>query len=478
MDNNREISILFASAECLPFCANGGVSDMCFALSKYLNRNPNVDVRVIMPLYSKISDEYKSKFELIGEKNITLAWRNAYCGIYTYLFHNIRFYFLDNKQYFDRENMFGYPDDVERFTFFSKAVLDILPVINFYPDIIHANDWQSGMICSFLKILAWQNPKYEHIKTVMNIHNLIYQGKSNFSIVKDLLDIEDKFAYLFDYYGEANIMKASILCSDKVVAVSESYKNEILNTDHGYGLQEVLQSISYKLVGIVNGIDYEFYNPETDPNIFVNFGEKTIDKRKINKLEFQKYLGLEVNEDIPMYAYVGLFASHKGLDLLSGVLEKYILEKNIQFVTIGGGNTEYETYLENLAKKYPNNVRLKIGYDSKFVKKIYASSDFLFNVSSIEPCGLCPMIANRYGCLPIVTYTGGLKDNFTDFKNNNGNGYILKNYNKESLCDLIDRTLSDFTNKEKINKYILSGLRKNFDAKDCADKYLKLYYEM
>lgn len=477
MDENNKLNILFVTAESVPFCANGGVAEMCYALPKYLARNEDVDIRVVLPLYSKIPEKYKEDFRLIGERTVELSWRKEYCGIYEYEFNGIIYYFIQNEQYFERPNLFGYDDDVERFSYFSKAVLDMLPIISFFPDIIHTNDWQSGMVCTFLKILAWQNPKYEHIKTVLNIHNLTYQGKADFKVVKDLLGVDDKFAYLFDFYGSANIMKASILCSDKIVAVSETYADEIKNTDHGMGLQNILQQESHKLIGIINGIDYEFYNPKTDPHIYEKYDENSIDKKVINKIKFQEELGLNVGEDIPMYSIIGYMAAHKGIDLLLLVIRKY-LDEGAELVSIGGGVPEYEEKMRQLMNEYPDKVNIKFGFDSEYVKKIYAASDFLFNIATIEPCGLCPIIANKYGALPIVYSTGGMKDNFSDFKYQNGNGYVLKDYDAGSLSDLIDRTLRNFNDKEKMNNYILSGMKQDFDVVHCAEKYLELYKEM
>lgn len=477
MSEDKNLNILFVSAECLPFCANGGVADMCYALSKYLSRKPNLDVRVVLPYYSQIPESYKSKFKLAGERNVELSWRQEYCGIYEYEKDNITYYFIDNKRYFDREKLFGYDDDVERFSFFSKAVLDMFPIISFYPDIIHTHDWQSSMVCTFLKILEWQNPKYEHIKTVLNIHNLMYQGKNNFGIVKDLLGVEDKFTYLFDFYGEANIMKASILCSDRIVAVSENYMQEILNTDKGFGLQSVLQQCKHKLSGITNGIDYEFYNPATDPTIYQTFDENSLELRVQNKLKLQEELGLKVNSNIPMYCYIGFMAGHKGFDLLSQILEEY-LQKGMQFVAVGTVSSEYDIFVRSLNEKYPDMCKINIGYNGHLAKKIYASSDFLLNPASIEPCGLCPLIANRYGTLPICYETGGIKNNITDFKQEGGNGYLFNDYDKTTLSDLINRTLHDFENKDKIKSYIINGMEKRFDIIDCAQKYLELYEDM
>jgi starch synthase len=477
MDLKEKLNILFVTAECVPFCANGGVAEMCYSLPKYLNNTNEVDIRVILPLYSKIPEKYKNEFKLIGERTVELSWRKEYCGIYEYEFGGIMYYFVSNPQYFDRSNMFGYADDVERFSFFSKAVLDILPMINFYPDVIHTNDWQSGMVCTFLKVLEWQNSKYEHIKTVLNIHNLAFQGVCEFKAVKDLLGIDDKFAYLFDFYGKANLMKASILCSDKIVAVSETYAEEIRTAEKGSGLGNIIDSENHKLCGIINGIDYDFYDPETDPHIYQNYNKNSLDKKEINKLKFQEELGLEIGSNIPMFSFVGYMSSQKGLDLLLQVIPQF-LEKGVQFVVIGGGVSEYENKMRKLAADFPKNVNIKFGFDSRYVKKIYASADFLFNISSTEPCGLCPMIANKYGSLPIIYATGGLKDNFSDFKYQNGNAYVLKDYDMTSLSDIISRALRDYQNKEKVKLYQISGMNQNFDIEICAEKYLKLYEEM
>ena len=476
-EDNKKLNILFATGECLPFCANGGVADMCYALPKYLNKTGKVDVRVVLPFYSTIPEEYKSKFKLVGERTVELTWRKEYCGVYEFELNGITYYFIDNKHYFDREKLFGYDDDVERFSFFGKAVLDMFPMISFYPDIIHTNDWQSGMVCTFLKILAWQNPKYEHIKTLHNIHNLTYQGIADFGVVRDLLGVEDKFAHLFDYFGKANIMKAALLCADQVVTVSQNYKDEIQHTEKGNGLQGILEQIDYKFCGITNGIDYEFYNPATDPTIYEKFSEETLEKRAINKSALQEELGLEQNAEAPIFAFIGFMAAHKGLDLLTQILDKY-LDQGIQFIAIGNTVPEYEEFMRGLNERHPGKARVSFGYDRHLAKKIYSGADFLLNIASVEPCGLCPLIANKYGTLPIVYETGGIKDNISDFKRENGNGYVFNDYDVNSLCDLFDRALYDYKNKDKMNQYILQGMHKTFDIKDCAEKYLELYDEM
>lgn len=474
MDSNETLDILYVCTECLPFAAQGSIAQMSSALPKYTKREENVDIRVVMPYYSTISEEFKKEFKLIGERTVELTWRNEYCGVYEFEYNNITYYFIDNKQYFSRDKLYGYDDDVERFSFFSKAVLDILPIISFFPDVIHANDWQTGMVCTFLKILPWQNPKYEHIKTVLTLHNLTFQGKFDFNAVKELLGIEERFSYLFDFYGSANIMKASILCSDQIVTVSEGYLEEILTTDKSCGLGSVLESVKHKLSAINMGIDYEIYNPKEDNLIFSNFDEDSLDERDKNKLEFQRELGLHEGLDIPLYAFIGNMAHQKGIDLLSTVIESQI-ESGIELVVLGYGEQEFQNFFLGLEQRHPDKVKVKIAYDSQFARKIYASADFLFNISSTEPCGLSPLIANRYGALPIVYLSGGIKDNFTDFKYQNGNGYILKDYDSTSLFDILARTVRNFGDSEKMKNYRISGMKQVFDAKNSAEEYLKLY---
>ncbi len=476
-DDVKRINVLFATGECLPFCANGGVADMCYALPKYLKKTDKVDVRVVLPYYSTIAQEYQSTFRLVGERTVELSWRKEPCSIFECELNGITYYFIQNKQYFDREKLFGYPDDVERFSFFSKAVLDMFPITGFYPDIIHTNDWQSGMVCTFLKILAWQNPKYEHIKTLHNIHNLLYQGIADFGVVKDLLGVEDKFAYLFDYFGQANIMKSALMCADQIVAVSDEYKNEIQNTDKGNGLQGLIQSIGYKVCGITNGIDYEYYNPETDPTIFEMFSERSLEKRQINKTKLQELLGLKVDANIPMIGYIGFMAGHKGIDLLKQVLDEYV-SQGVQFVAIGNAVPEYELFMREINERYPDMAKITFGYSAQLAKKFYAGTDFILNIASIEPCGLCPLIANKYGSLPIVYATGGIKETMADFKSEGGNAYVFNDYDANSFRDLLNRALYDFQNKDKLKSYILSGMNKSFDAIDCANKYIELYEEM
>lgn len=477
-NENKKIDILFVSSECEPFCSRGGLSDFSHSLPKYLNRHENVDIRVVLPNYGCIPKEFSENFKLVGERTVELTWRKEYCGILEYEHDGITYYFIDNKQYFDREKIYGYSDDVERFSFFSRAVLDMLPVVNFFPDIIHTNDWQTGMVCAFLKMLAWQNPKYEHIKTVLTVHNFTFQGKANLSVVRDLLGIEEKFAYLFDAYGSANILKASLLCADQIVTVSEGYMAEAKLNQHGCGLSQTLEEIDHKFTSITNGVDYEIYDPEKDENLYTKFNKETaIETRKQTKLKLQEELGLEVNENAPLYLFVSIMEQGKGIELMSATIKNY-LNSGAQLIAMGYGNPEYVNFFVNLQAEYPTKVHYISGYNHLGLRKMYAGCDFFFSLKNMEPCGLFPLVASKYGCLPIVYLTGGINDNFTDFKYNGGNGYVLKEYTVEAFDELLSRTIKHFEDKEKMENHVVNVMDQDFDIINCVNGYLELYEEM
>ncbi len=480
MDENKKekIDILFVSSECDPFCSRGGLSDFSHSIPKYLNRKENVDIRVVLPNYGCIPKEFSENFELVGERTVELTWRKEYCGILEYEYDGITYYFIDNKQYFDREKIYGYGDDVERFSFFSKAVLDMLPIINFFPDIIHTNDWQTGIVCAFLKMLAWQNPKYEHIKTVLTVHNFTFQGKANLNVVRDLLGIEEKFTYLFDAYGSANILKASLLCADQIVTVSETYKQEVKNNQHGCGISFVLDEIEHKFTAVTNGVDYEIYDPEKDKNLYLNYNkDNAIEVRKQIKAKLQEEMGLDVDENSPLYLFVSILEQGKGIELMSATIRKY-LSNGAQLIAMGYGNPEYVNFFVNLQSEFPTKVHYYSGYNHTSLRNMFAGCDFFLSLKTMEPCGLFPLVASKYGCQPIVYLTGGITDNFTDFKYNGGNGYVLKEYSAEALDELAARTIRHFENKEKSDAHVITVMEQDFDIASCVNGYLELYEKM
>lgn len=472
--------ILFVASESQPFCASGGLADIACGLPKFIkSQEPEIDIRVILPLYSFIKPEFKNNFKYIGNRYVKLSWRNEYCGVFEYQISGMTYYFIDNEKYFKRDRMYGYGDDNERFAFFSKAVLECLPLINFYPDIIHINDWQTALIATYLKTISWQDDRYNRIKTVLNVHNLQYQGRFGIKTIEDVIGIDKRYQGILEQDGDVNYLKSAIITADRIVAVSPSYSEEIKYSDSGCGLNKIIKQNEYKLTGILNGLDYDFYNPETDEIIHKNYGVKTAEVRKENKEKLQKDWGLEVNPDVPMIAVVSRMEKHKGLDLVKTIMEKLIIENNVQFVGVGEGAEEYHSYFRYLNNKFPKQCHIHIGYSLDIGKIIYSAADIFVMPSLVEPCGLAQMVASRYGAVPIVRETGGLKDSIKDFGcSGGGNGYTFSNYSASDLMYSIKRALNDFKDKAGWKKKIETVMQMDFSWDKTAQKYIEIYFNL
>ncbi len=473
-------SILFVASEAQPFCATGGLADIACGLPRFIkSQKPEIDIRVILPLYSFIKPEYKNKFTYLGNKYVKLSWRNEYCGIFEYKLNGMTYYFVDNEKYFKRDRMYGYNDDNERFAFFSKAVLESLSITNFFPDIIHVNDWQTALIPTYLKTIAWQDGRYNRIKTVLNIHNLQYQGRFGIKTIEDVIGIDRRYQGILEQDGDVNYLKSAIVTADRIVAVSPSYSEEIKYSNSGCGLNKIIKQNEYKLSGILNGLDYDFYNPETDNIIYKNYNINSIELRKENKMKLQKDWGLEVNPDIPMVAIVSRMEKHKGLDLVKQCMEKLIIENNIQLVGVGEGANEYHDYFRYLNNKFPKQCHINIGYSLEIGKIIYSATDIFVMPSLVEPCGLAQMVASRYGAVPIVRETGGLKDSIRDFGcKGGGNGYTFSNYSVSDLVYSIKRALNDFKDKKSWEEKIKTVMKVDFSWDKTAQKYIEIYFSL
>lgn len=470
--------ILFAASECQPFCSTGGLADVCGSLPKYIdNAYEGVDIRVVLPLYGTIGDEYRKDFKFLGEWYVSLAWRKEYCGVYEYHYKGTTYYFLDNERYFKRGNYhYGYTDDNERFAFFSKALLEVLPLTNFEPEIIHCNDWQTALVPVYLKTCNFGAEFYSKIKTVLCIHNIAYQGRFGLHILTDVLGIDKKYSRLLEFDKDANYVKAGVVCADKVVTVSPSYAEEIKTSMHANGLEKIMCENSYKLQGILNGIDDEFYDPQKDDVIYKKYSVKNINAKLENKLALQREFGLEENPDVPMLAVVARFPKHKGVDLIKATMENFIVNGGVQFVAVGEGEKEFEDYFKYLNAKYPKQAHISLGFNIEIGKKIYAAADIYLMPSLSEPCGLSQMIASRYGTVPIVRETGGLKDSIRDFGcEGGGNGYTFNQYNVQDFEYSVWRALNDFKNKTEWRKKIEIVMKKDFSWKNTAKQYVDLY---
>ena len=473
--------VLFVASEAQPFCATGGLADVCGSLPKEIQRiNSDIEIRTIIPLYSNIPHIFRKDFKFLGNIYVTLSWRKEYCGVFEYEYEGVKYYFIDNEKYFKREQgEYGYFDDAERFAFFSRSVLEVLPIIDYFPDIIHVNDWQSALIPTYLKICEWGDERYSKIKSILNIHNIQYQGRYGLQIMGDVLGVDDKDAGILTYDNDTNILKGAIETSDRVITVSPSYAEEIKTPEHSSGLSEIVKKNEGKLKGILNGLDYEFYNPKTDKVIYLNYDYENIENKKKNKEFLQKEFGLEVNPDKPILAFCSRMNVYKGFDLIKGCIEKLVNELDIQFVGVGSGDKEYEDFFRYLNNKYPNNVHISIGFSLEIGKKIYSGSDIYVMPSITEPCGLSQIIASRYGVIPIVRETGGLKDTIKDFGcQGGGNGYTFASVNVADLEYSIRRAVSDFANKESWAEKMKKVMQVDFSWKKTAAEYIEIYNEL
>ncbi len=470
------MKVLFAASEALPFAMSGGLADVAGALPKALRKRV-IGCRVVMPLYETVSEELRSQMRFVTSITVPVAWRRQYCGIFEAKVGSVTYYLLDNQYYFKRPNLYGYYDDAERYAFFSRAVLEILPYIDFKPDIIHCNDWQTGMVPVYLDMFYKFDPFYADIKTIFTIHNIQYQGKYGHDLLEDVLGLPKENSDVVDYDGCVNIMKGAIMCCDKITTVSPTYSKEILDPYYSHGLDYVLKDKQDKLTGIVNGIDVDVYNPETDAMIFKNFSASDMSGKAVNKAELQKALKLPERVDVPLIGIVSRLVEHKGFDLVKAVFEE-LLQEDVQFAILGSGEWTYETFFYEMSKKYPEKVGLKLGFVPDLAHKIYAGADIFLMPSKSEPCGLAQMVALRYGTIPIVRETGGLNDTIKDSGDGVGNGFTFKNYNAHEMKDTILRAVDGYKNKEgwEILKNRAVSCDNSWNAS--AGSYISLYKEL
>ncbi len=473
------LKVLYVASEAVPFVKTGGLADVAGSLPKELKQK-GVDVRVVMPKYSGIKEEYRNKMQHVYDGEIDLAWRKKYLGVDRLDYKDVPFYFIDNQEYFYREAYYGYPDDVERFTFFCRAVLAMLPEIDFWPDVIHMNDWQTGLISVYLKIEHNQDERYNKIKTVYTIHNLKYQGRFWKGYLTDVLGLDWKYFNNGDleYFDDINFMKGAIVYSDKVTTVSRSYANEIQDPYFGEGLEGMLQKRGGDLSGIINGLDYEDYNPLTDKYIFKQYDvNNALVAKGDNKEELQRKLGLPVNRKIPIIAMVTRLVEAKGLDLVTRILDELLDYEDVQFVLLGTGDRQYEDWFKGLVWRHPKKVSANIFFNNELAHQIYASSDLFLMPSQYEPCGIGQLIALRYGSIPIVRATGGLKDTVEAYNNytQTGNGYSFNNYNAHELLFSIKRAIDGITDTSKRIHLIENGMTADYSWEESAKQYKELY---
>lgn len=467
------MKILFCSSEVVPFAASGGLGDVAGSLPKSLNAEGQ-DVRVILPLYGKIKEKYSEDLKFIDSFNVSLGWRNQYCGLFTMEQNGVTYYLLDNEFYFNRPNLYGYGDDGERFAFYSKAILESLLHMDFAPDIIHANDWQSALVTLYINVYYRHIQKFQKIKTVFTIHNIAYQGQYGYNMIADTLGLPQEWAHHAEYNGDTNFMKAAIENADKITTVSPTYAQEILDPWFGHGLDPILREKQHKLWGILNGIDYESYNPKTDKIIVKNFHADAFIKNKaVCKKELRSLFNLE-EDGSPIISMVTRLVGHKGVDIIVQAMQG-IIDKGYQVVVLGTGESQYEEFFRDLAAKYPGRVGVEIAFIPALSRKIYAGSDMFLMPSKSEPCGLSQMIALRYGTIPIVRETGGLKDSVKDSQDGVGNGFTFTNYSADELYGACMRAYEGYQDTKGWRLLVKRAMQSDCSWKNSAKEYIRMY---
>lgn len=473
------MKVLFVAAEGAPFVKTGGLGDVIGSLPNALN-NEGIDARVILPLYSSI-DREKYKIRFLKYIYISLAWRHIYCGIFETEYRGVKYYFIDNEQYFNRSNVYGEFDDGERFAFFSKAALEILPHIDFKPNIINANDWHTSLSVVYLDVLKKYGYEFfNDIKTVLSIHNIEFQGKFNPYILGSLFGLDNEYLPIMTYDGDINLLKSAIQLADRVNTVSNTYANEILQPYFSFGLHSILNDERWKLRGIVNGIDDEKYNPEKDSVIYKNYSFNTIQDKVKNKLSLQKEMALEVNEEIPLIGMVTRLTEQKGINLILDVAE-HIINMGAQLIILGTGDNNFENKLRELENERHDRVRSLIMFSNELSSKIYAAADIYLMPSKSEPCGLSQLIAMRYGAIPVVNRVGGLKDTVKPYNPNTniGTGFTFETFNSYDMLDAVRRALDVYNSDKKSWKKIIKNAM-NYDSrwKKSAKEYISMYKEI
>lgn len=474
------MNILIVASEAHPFIKTGGLGDVIGALPVALN-DLGADVRVVIPNYRDIKKEIKENLKYIDNFTVNVGWRNQYCGILEYEHEGVKFYLLDNEYYFNRGGLYGYYDDGEKFAFFDRAVLEFAKHIDWVPDILHCNDWQTGMVPVLLKLEYSKEEKFKNMKTMFSIHNLFFKGMFDPKVLPELFgyDYESFNNGSLEHYGAVSFLKGGINYADKVTTVSKSYAEEIKTPEYGEQLEGLLRYRSSALEGIVNGIDYKEYNPEEDKYIYSTYSVNDLENKKINKEELQKELGLTVNKDVPMVGLVSRLTHQKGCDLIINILEE-LLKEDIQVVVLGTGDYMYEESFKSFQGRYPNKISANIKFSNELAHKIYAASDMFLMPSLFEPCGLGQLIALRYGSIPIVRETGGLKDTVTPYNeyDETGNGFGFKNYRFEELLNIIKYALKIYENKDKWNNIVRQAMSADNSWEKSAKEYIEIYNKL
>ncbi|MDR0903190.1 MAG: glycogen synthase GlgA [Ruminococcus sp.] len=471
------MNILYAASEALPYIASGGLADVAGSLPAALCK-AGQDARVVLPLYKSIKQELRDELRFVCNFQVSVGWRQQYCGIFEGRIGNTVYYLIDNEYYFGRDGVYGFYDDCERFSFFSRAILEMIGHIDWQPQVINCNDWQTALTPVYLRLFYKHLPQFENIKTVFTIHNIQYQGKYGTEVLNEVMGIPAYYNNLLMYDGCVNMMKAAFETSDKITTVSPSYAWEILDPWYSHGLDRALNDKQYKLTGFLNGIDIDLYNPETDTAIAKNFSVKDLSGKAVCKKALIDELKLAPGNE-PIIGIVTRFVSHKGVDLIRTVFEDMVAD-GCKFVVLGSGDKMYEDFFREMAYRYPEKVSVTIGFVPSLAKRIYASADMFLMPSQSEPCGLAQMISLRYGTIPIVRETGGLRDSIIDAGSpeSGGNGFTFKTYNAHDMLDAVRRAITLYRDKQNWQKLMIYAMNCDNSWAKSAELYQGLYREL
>ena len=472
------MKILYVTSEASPFAKTGGLGDVAGSLPASLAKE-GAEVAVVLPLYRRVRERFGDQLNFLCYDYVDLAWRHIYCGIFTLEKDGVTWYFLDNEQYFDRPELYGYLDDGERFAFFSRAVVQMLDHMKFWPDVINANDWQSALVPIYLKDDGVRVDRYRSIKTVFTIHNIEYQGRFNPYVLGDLFGLDAGWVrdgtLLMD--GDLNLLKGAVLCADAVTTVSPTYANELKLAYFAHRLESVMRQCEYKLHGVLNGIDVVSFNPATDKRLTFNYSPDDMSGKEKDKAELQKMLGLREDPHVPIVAMISRLVSHKGLDLVCEVIHD-MMGLPMQLVILGKGDKKYEEFFQWAGQQYPGRMSVVLDYNEELSMAIYSGADLFLMPSRSEPCGLSQMIAMRYGTVPVVRETGGLRDTVQpyDALRDAGNGYSFANYSSGDMLYVLRSAVYLYTDyPEAFDRLRQRAMDCDFSWKRSANSYLSIY---
>ena len=472
------MNILYVTSEAVPFCKTGGLADVAGSLPPSLAANGD-RVSVILPLYERVKNQWGDKLHFEKWTFVRLAWRSVYCGLFSLEREGVTWYFIDNESYFRRGDLYGYFDDGERFAFFSRAVTELLRSLPEKPDVVHCNDWQSALVPVYIRDEAVRDEFYKSIRTVITVHNIEYQGRYGRDTLEDLFGLDRGWfdGGTMEFGGDVNLLKGAIVTADAVTAVSPTYAQELKYAYFAHGLENVMMQYKGKLHGVLNGIDMKRYDPAHDKNLVSAYSAEKLAGKARDKAQLQASLGLQPRPDTPILAMVSRLVSHKGLDLVCETLD-YFMEKDVQLVVLGKGDAKYETFFQYAQTRYNGRMAVYLGYSEELAMQIYAGADLFLMPSKSEPCGLSQMIAMRYGAVPIVRETGGLKDTVHAYEawNGAGNGFSFANYNAGDMCHVICEAIDLYhRNKPAYAMLQQRGMTADFSWTRSAQEYHNIY---